>query len=251
MKSLHWFSILLACSPALVSAQNEQAAALRSGTKINAALESTLDARAAKPGDQVRAKVTKDIKQNHQTIVHKGDRLVGHITKVENDTKAKSGSQVGVAFDQLVRGDSTTQLNTVLTSILSAPGRQQSPIEAPPMDLPGPSAAGRSRSAPQASSASGGLVGGVTSTVDSTAGVAGSAAGTVGAGLGATANSAGSAISTPLSAIRVDTIVTGQQQAGGSSVLSTKNGNLVIESGTVLQFRVAGEAGVQDQNQKK
>jgi len=120
MKSLHWFSILLACSPALVSAQNEQAAALRSGTKINAALESTLDARAAKPGDQVRAKVTKDIKQNHQTIVHKGDRLVGHITKVENDTKAKSGSQVGVAFDQLVSGDSTMQLNAVLTSIVSA-----------------------------------------------------------------------------------------------------------------------------------
>jgi len=116
MKSLHWFSILLACSPALVSAQNEQAAALRSGTKINAALESTLDARAAKPGDQVRAKVTKDIKQNHQTIVHKGDRLVGHITKVENDTKAKSGSQVGVAFDQLARGGAAVAGRVAVTA---------------------------------------------------------------------------------------------------------------------------------------
>jgi hypothetical protein len=66
MKGLRWFSILLACSPALVSAQNEHTAALSSGTKINAALESTLDARIAKPGDPVRAKVTKDIKQNHQ-----------------------------------------------------------------------------------------------------------------------------------------------------------------------------------------
>jgi hypothetical protein len=248
MKSLHWFAIVLAFLPVPLAAQNEQAA-LSSGTRINAALESAIDARTAKPGDRVTAKVTKDVKQNHQTVLHKGDRLVGRVTKAESESKAKSGSELGVVFDQVARGESTTQLNAVLTSVVSARGSEQSQPDAVPVELPGPAASGRSRSGSPASG--GGLVGGVTGAVGSTVGVAGSASGNVGAGLGATGNSAGSVMSTPLNSIHVDTILAAEQQTAGSSVLSTKKGNLALDSGTVLQFKVAGQADARDQTQKK
>lgn len=53
--------------------------AVRAGTQINAELQSTVDARTAKPNDQVVARVTKDVKQNGRTVVHKGDRLGGTV----------------------------------------------------------------------------------------------------------------------------------------------------------------------------
>jgi len=61
----------------------EDAAGIRAGTKIKAELESTLDARTAKPGDEVTTRVTQDVKQKGQTVVRKGDHLVGRVTEGE------------------------------------------------------------------------------------------------------------------------------------------------------------------------
>lgn len=248
-------------------------AAVKAGTKIKAQLESTVDARTAKPGDEVAARVTHDVKQKGKTVVRKGDRLLGRVTDVQGsskaDAKAKSGSQVDVVFDRLVQGEATTQLNTVLTAVLSTPAeeraRQQEMMQEPPMMAPAPAQGGGS------AAAGGGLVGGVASTATSTVGAVGSAAGNVtgdvagaadstvngvGGTLGAaTATSAGgqgsAGLATPLRAIHLSTQASAQNQNNASSVLSTRQGNLRLESGTRVEFRVAGSTQAESAQKKQ
>jgi hypothetical protein len=209
-------------------------------TQIRAALESAVDARTAKPGDAVTARVTKDIKQNGQVVIHKGDHLLGKVVSSQsNAATANSGSSLAVAFDQLKNAQGTSQLQTVVTSVLStSAGLSNEPAEMP---TPAPLMA-----APQGSAAQGGggLLGGVSSSVDSTLAATGSVAGGVldaasGATLGSTA---GAAISTPARAVHLESQGSASQSAGVNSIFSTSQGNLRLDSGSTLEFRVVGQA---------
>lgn len=241
--------------------QQDQAAAVKAGTKLKAELESAVDTRTAKPGDEVVARVTKDVKQDGKAVVRKGDRLKGRITEVkapqakgEGSAAAEAGSRVAVVFDRLVQGESTSQLNAVLTTVLSTPSErrardEQAMRDEPMMAAPGPAPAPAGGST--SGSGNAGPLGGVSSTVGSAAGVAGSATGTVagtaGSTLGATTDatlgsSLGAVVATPARAIRLDSHAQARNQTGASSVLSTRDGHLRLDSGTQLEFRVAGQA---------
>jgi hypothetical protein len=229
-----------------------QSADVREGTKISAALASTLDARKAKPGDKVTTRVTKNVKQHGHVVIHKGDSLLGYITQVHAGVSGKQGSSVAVAFNRLVQGKSTTQLNAVLTSILSVPGGDQGgmmPMESP-MPEPVVASSGGGRGG------QGGLLGGVGSTVgstvDSTVGAAGSVAGAAGQTLGGVGGSVGAEtqsslgnssalnLSTPVRQVHIESQSSADQSTGMNSVLSTRKGDLRLESGTRMQFRVEG-----------
>ena len=197
---------------------------------------------------------------------------------MEAGASADAGSRLAVTFDRLVSGQATSQLNAVVSAVLSTPAEERAqrqpaqhqpmpepePIMAPPPPAPAPAAPA---AAPSSGSASGGsgLIGGATSTVGSTVGAAGltlggvtstvnssatatgSAVGNVGGVLdasgGATTGSAsGATLATPLRAIRVDSQAHGEQRAAAGSMFSTRQGHLRMESGTRLQFRVAGHA---------
>jgi hypothetical protein len=226
-----------------------EAPAVRAGTKINAELESSLDAKTAKPGDRVEARVTKDVKQNGHVVVHKGDHLIGQVVQAQSSTHGKAGSQLGVAFDRLATAQGETQLNTVLTSVVSSPSEQRQRMSResgpPPMLAP--------MGAPSGGGGGGGglLGGGVGSSVGGAAGGAlggvGSTVGNVGGAVGgATQTSLGSSsnlgLSTPLRQIHVNSSAQAQNQTGLNSVLSTRQGDLKLESGTTMQFRVAAGA---------
>ena len=239
-----------ASSTAAAASNKGQSAEIKNGTKISAELMSNIDASKAKEGDKVEARVTKNVKQRGKVLVHKGDKLVGHVTSVENGLKGKGGSSLGVAFDQLVQGSSTTQLNTVLTSVFAAGGSGQADESESMGMAPMP--------APVAPSASGGggrgLLGGagsaVGSTVGSTAGAAGSALGRAGGAVGATTqNTLGAnssfGLATPVHQIHIGSSASAESSAGTNSMLSTRNGDLRLESGTRMQFRVAGDSSVQ------
>ncbi len=238
-------------SAAMASTQG-QSAELRNGTKISADLMSSVDARKAKPGDKVVARVTKNVKQHGKTVVHKGDKLIGHVTNVQAAANGKAGSALGVKFDQLVAGHSTTQLNTVLTSILSVPGSNgggREPME--PISMPAPVAA--------PAGGGGGLLGGggVGATVGSAAGLAGSAVGGAGSTVGGVGGTLGAAtqsslgahsglnLSTPARQIHLQSQASANQSTGLDSVMATRQGNLRLESGTRMQFRVAADSNAQ------
>lgn len=243
------------------ASKSGDSAAIRSGTKINAELESALNTRTAKPGDQVVARATKDVKQSGRTVIHKGDRLLGRVTEVQAAASAEAGSRLAVTFDRLVQGETTTQLNAVVRSIISTPSQERAQrdqmMAERPMPAPQPAPV---RSAPSGSASGGGsLVGGATSTVGSTAGGATSAVGsTVGGAANTTAGAAGGTVdaatrgtvgsatgadlSTPIQAIRIQSNAQGENQTGLASALSTRRGDLRLESGTRLQLQVAADS---------
>lgn len=225
-------------------------ATIRSGTKINTELESALDTRTAKPGDQVVARATKEVRQSGRTVIHKGDRLLGRVTEVQSATSAEAGSRLAVTFDRLVHGETTTQLNAVVRSIISTPSQERAQREQmmrdEPMARPQPAPA---RSAPSGSASGGGsLVGGATSAVGSTVGGAanstvGAAGSTVDAATRGTVGAAtGADLSTPIQAIRIQSNAQGENQTGLASALSTRRGDLRLESGTRLQLQVAADS---------
>lgn len=232
-----------ATSTAAAASSNGRAAEIKNGTKISAELMSNIDTRKLKQGDKVKARVTKNVKQHGRVVVHKGDILVGNVTSVQNSLKGKDGSSMGVQFDQLVHGNSTTQLNAVLTSVFAASSSQADESDSmamPPMQAPVAPAAG--------GGGGGGLLGGVGSsvgsTVGSTVGAAGSTLGQAGGAVGATTQNtlgAGSnlGLATPMREIHVGSSASAESSAGTNSMLSTRKGNLRLESGTQMQFRVA------------
>lgn len=240
------------------SSQGGRSADVRAGQKIDAQLVSALDARTAKPGDEVVARVTKNVKQDGRVVVHKGDRLVGHVTEVQSAATSKGESRLGVVFDQLATGESTATLNAVLVSMASAEQSSSSQAEAmampEPMPVIVPSGGARSSGGATASGG-GGLIGGVGSTVGSVTGTAGTAvAGTTGATLGQVGGTVGTATganaagrsgagpATPLRAIQINSEASGQHESSATSVLSTRHGDMRLESGTQMQFRVASQA---------
>lgn len=244
------FSLLLASSPFV---RAEESAEVKAGTKIKAELESTLDTRTAKPGDEVVARVTKDVKQDGKKVVRKGDLLKGRIGEVEADGAAESGSRLNVVFDRLVQGESTSRLNAVLTAVLSTPAEERARREemmTSPQPMPAPTPQPRR----SAGSSSGGLVGGavgaVGSTVGSTVGAAGQTVGGVAGAAGTTLESTthgavrattDAAVGTPAKAIQLGAGTNAESQSGVSSMLSTRQGHLRLESGSRLEFRVAAD----------
>ncbi|HLW79512.1 MAG TPA: hypothetical protein VKU44_07920 [Terriglobia bacterium] len=241
---------------------------LSEGTKLSANLASTIDASTAKPGDQVVARVTKNIKAHGRTVIRKGDELVGHVTEVQAAGSGKAGSSVGIAFDRVVAGNSSAQLSTVLNSVVSTPSERQAqqqqmaePALPEPMVMGGGSAAGAGRAS---SGGGGGLLGGVASTAGSATGTVGSTLGGAGVAAGSTVNSAaaagsaagvlgansrsalggsaGALVPTPRKSIHLGSGGSVNQQSTASSTLSTNQGNLRLDPGTELQFRVTGSA---------
>src|SRR5438552_14443616 len=80
-------------------------ATVSNGTTLQAELTKSLDAKKAKPGDEVTAKVTQDVKSNGQVVIHKGSKLVGHVTEAKARSQGESESRLGIAFDRAVLKD--------------------------------------------------------------------------------------------------------------------------------------------------
>jgi hypothetical protein len=71
------------------------------GSVIPAELTKSIDAKKAKTGDPVEAKVTQDLKaQNGQVVLAKDTRLIGHVTGAQPRTKEQKQSQLGILFDK-------------------------------------------------------------------------------------------------------------------------------------------------------
>ncbi len=164
---------------------SDASSALSSGTTMQAELTKPLDAKKAKAGDEVSAKVTQDVKSDGKVVVHKGSKLVGHVTEAKARTKENSESKLGIVFDKAVlKGGQEVAFNGVIQALappvhgdLGLSGSESSSLGAPM----GGGGGGSARSS------GGGALGGVT-------GAAGSAVGsTVGGATGAVGNVAGSA----------------------------------------------------------
>ena len=97
---------------------NGASGALSSGTTLQAELTKSIDAKKAKPGDEVTAKLTQDVKSDGKVVLHKGSKLVGHVTEAQAKTKENSESKLGVVFDKAVlKGGQEMAFNGVIQAM--------------------------------------------------------------------------------------------------------------------------------------
>jgi len=224
------------------SAMKNGAAVIQSGTQISGQLQSTLDTKNAKVGDQVVLKATNAVKQNGQTVVEKGSRLIGHVTEVQQRAKNGAGSRVGVVFDRLQQGGNSVPISAVITSVFQAQSAAGASVSDDDMMAMG-STSTQTMTSTRSSGGGGGLLGGVVnSTTQTVSGVTNTAGQTVN-GVTNTAGQVGSTTRSVGGTLRgLQISQSTDASASGGSVLSLSNGDLRLEKGTTVNLAVSGSA---------
>lgn len=215
---------------------------IATGTSLEAQLESMVDVKKSKVGDEVILKTTKAIKQNGETVVPKGSKLIGRITEVKQKTKDNATSRIGMVFDRLQGKELDMPINASIVSVAAAR------VNAAAGDLFASDLSGSSSTSGSASSGSstsgggGGLLGGVGSTVGgvvntttSTVGqVAGTATNTVGSTVGQTTGTLGRTVN----GLQISQSASGS--ASSSSTISAQGKDVKIEKGATFNLRLDG-----------
>ncbi|HKX82870.1 MAG TPA: hypothetical protein VJL58_01510 [Pyrinomonadaceae bacterium] len=214
---------------------------LTSDTRLDAQLQSTLDVKSAKVGDEVAFKTTKAVKQNGETVIQKGSMVYGRITEVQQRTSSNAMSKIGLVFDRIEGKDLSAPISASIVSVTNIAGR------AAVDDTLGSDIAGSSTTSARTTSSGGsggGLLGGVGSTVGNTVGgvlntttqTAGSVVGTAGNTVGTTTGTVGRTVG----GIQISS--SANASANSSTTLSSPNKNLRLEKGLLFQLNVDGQA---------
>ena len=96
---------------------------IAAGSVLPVSLTKTIDAKKAKTGDEVVAKVTQDMKSNSgEVIVAKDTKVMGHVTEAQARSKDQKESQLGIMFDHAVAKNGTEM--TMPMSIQAIVGQQ-------------------------------------------------------------------------------------------------------------------------------
>jgi hypothetical protein len=90
------------------------------GSVIPVQLTKSIDAKKAKTGDEVVAKVTQDLKSNSGEVVFAKDtKVVGHVTEAQARSKEQKESQVGIMFDKAVTKTGDMQLPMSIQAVIA------------------------------------------------------------------------------------------------------------------------------------
>jgi hypothetical protein len=225
---------------------------LKAGSTVQAELTKPVDVRTNKSGDEVVAKTTQDVKSEGRVVLPKGSKIVGRVTQAQARAKGQEESQLGMAFDHAVLKDGT-QMPVAFT--IQAIGRSESEAAAATAAETDSMMAGGN--AGGMTSASGGVgvpardvLSGVPTTagtvVNSTGSAAGNtvnAAGRAGAGVagGATGGVTGNLGAESQGVVGLPGMTLSaadSSMAGVGSVISSKESDIRLGSGTRLIFGV-------------
>jgi hypothetical protein len=210
------------------------------GSVIPVQLATTIDAKKAKPGDEVVAKVTMDLKSSSgEVVVPKDTKVVGHVTEAQARNKEQKESQVGIAFDHAVLKDGDVSLPMSIQAVIAPPtnSNNNNANNAGSPDQSAPAGGGSATSSPTGAGRSG-STGSAGQTQPSN--TAPKAVGTEG-----TNNTAQEASARPqitgntqgvvgISNLKLEPAQTTAQ----GSVLSSDKNNVKLESGTFMLLKV-------------
>jgi hypothetical protein len=95
------------------------------GSVIPALLAKTVDAKKAKKGDEVVAKVPQDLPSTSgQILVPKDSKVAGHVTEVQPRSKEQKESQLAISFDKLeMKNGEQMQLPMSIQAVIAPPNR--------------------------------------------------------------------------------------------------------------------------------
>ncbi len=141
------------------AAQPESAAASQTatpriapGSVIPVELTKTIDAKKAKTGEEVTAKVTQDLKaSNGMMLMPKDTEIVGRVTEAQVRNKQDKESEVGIVFDQAVTNTGKVSYPLSIQAVISPQALNPSnsgnagASEAPSSAIPAPTPDGAGR----------------------------------------------------------------------------------------------------------
>jgi hypothetical protein len=246
----------VAASSSMATSANAGTGAMKlsDGTKIDATLATSLDAKRSKPGDEVEARTAEDVKQDGKVVLKKGTHLVGHVALAQARANGQAQSQLGIVFDRAVlKNGQEIPFSASIQALASAQSAATTATGADDM-----MASSNDMGAVRGSARGGaGLAGGVTSTAGATTGAVMNTAASVPSTAGATLNagtrsassvggltSAGRLASNSsgvfgMEGVSIDTAASTATQ-GSMIVSSTKNVHL--DSGTQMLLRTSAQA---------
>lgn len=89
------------------------------GSVIPVQLTKTIDAKKAKTGEEVVAKVTQDMKtQSGEVLVPKDTKVIGHVTEAQARNKQQKESELAINFDQAVIGGNSMPLPMSIQAVI-------------------------------------------------------------------------------------------------------------------------------------
>jgi hypothetical protein len=94
---------------------------LVAGTKVNATLSHSVEAKKNKPADRVTARTTDPTWSNGQVVLPKGTLLVGHVSQAHARGKGESESALAIVFDKAVLKDGYELPLDVTIQAIAAP----------------------------------------------------------------------------------------------------------------------------------
>ncbi|MFZ0734761.1 MAG: hypothetical protein WAM79_20760 [Candidatus Sulfotelmatobacter sp.] len=142
-------------APAPGQTQPENTPRIAPGSVIPVQLTKAIDAKKAKSGDEVVAKVTQDMKTNTGVVlVPKDTKVIGHVTEAQARHKNEKESELAIAFNQAVLDNQPVDLPMSIQAVI---GQQNNAMNAggspggnPGAEPPPPSSAGTTQNSPMA-----------------------------------------------------------------------------------------------------
>lgn len=216
--------------------------ALTAGTMVSAVLAKPIDSRKCKPGDQVVATASEDVKADGRVVVKKGSKLIGHVTEVKAKGEGEANSSLGLMFDRaLLKNGEQVQMSSVVQAI----GAAQTTPASVDSDM---SAMGSGSAASTAGRGRSGLLGGVGSTAtaatSAVGSVGGGATGALNSTVGSTAhtgNGVGAALNSASSGVvgmKGLSLATTASNATDGSVITSSGKSVHLDSGTQMMLKV-------------
>jgi len=218
------------------ASQASQAPKIAPGSVIPVQLTKSIDAKKAKTGDEVFAKVTQDLKSNNgEVILAKDAKIVGHVTEAQARTKDQKASEVGIVFDQTVTKSGEMKLPMSIQAIIAPVQNNASAGDSGGYDQPGPATGGGTATSPMGGSNRGGQMEGAPPTASpsprSTGGTTAGSDTQVRPPI--TGNTQG-VIGMPDVKLEANA-----QNGGQGSIVSSEKSNVKLESGTIMLLRVS------------
>jgi hypothetical protein len=103
-------------------------ASLAPGMVINAVLNSSIDSKKAKAGEQITAHTIEALKSTDgRTILPKGAKIIGHVTQASSRSNGQGEAMLAIQFDKAVTKDGQEiPLGNVIIQAVAAPSRAAS-----------------------------------------------------------------------------------------------------------------------------
>lgn len=217
------------------TAQPAKAAGIAPGSVIPVSLVKTVDAKKAKNGDEVMAKVTQDLKTTSgELIVPKDTKVVGHVTAAQARNKDQKESQLAIVFDHAEMKNGGDM--NVPMSIQAVIGQQQN---GPPSGSQGADTTPGAQSAASMPTASMPTPGrspmpGATASASASPSADADASNSAQPGQ----NSRAPITAQTQGVIGISDLTLVAADAGKGSVLTSEKNNVKLESGTMMLLRV-------------